>query len=109
MPPPSRGARVWPAHQLSAGTPALTWATCRPQPDQVVLPQFLHFTALHMGGVLPRWRGLVVREAGWSDEGGQRVRRGVPSDDEHEDGEGGGEAGGVGACGHLRTDQAAGD
>jgi hypothetical protein len=36
------------AHHWLAGTPALTAATCWPQPAQVVLPQFLQETGRHM-------------------------------------------------------------
>src|SRR5699024_1455218 len=35
-------------HHRSAGTEALTWSTCSPQPAQVVFPQLRHFTGRHM-------------------------------------------------------------
>ncbi len=36
------------AAPVLGGTPALTWATCWPQPDQVILPQALQVLAWHM-------------------------------------------------------------
>lgn len=35
-------------HHWLAGTEALTWSMCWPQPAQVVFPQLLHFTGRHM-------------------------------------------------------------
>ena len=35
-------------HHWFAGTEALTWSMCWPQPAQVVFPQLLHFTGRHM-------------------------------------------------------------
>jgi hypothetical protein len=35
-------------HWRDSGTPAITWSACRPQPDQVTLPQERHIAGLHM-------------------------------------------------------------
>jgi hypothetical protein len=51
-PPPAaaRSSLVCPpAHQRLSGTLALTWATCRPQPAQVVPPQTRQRTEWHIG------------------------------------------------------------
>ena len=57
----------WPGHQSLAGTVALTWATCWPQPAQVVLPQVLQVVGRHMVWFLSGGGG-----AGWDE----CVRRG---------------------------------
>jgi hypothetical protein len=41
-------ARYLQVHRWAGGTSAMTLATCSPQPAQVILPQVLHRTALHM-------------------------------------------------------------
>ena len=41
------------SHHWPAGTRALTWSMCRPQPAQVVLPQTLQVTGRH---ILAPWR-----------------------------------------------------
>ena len=52
-------------HHWSAGTEALTWSTCSPQPAQVVFPQLRHFTGRHMVFPFgsPACRGGWVRGA----------------------------------------------
>src|SRR6476659_11243995 len=50
--PPDFSGLGWPGQRLEAGTPAMTWLTCMPQPAQVVLPQVLQVTARHMMDLL---------------------------------------------------------
>ena len=47
-PPEGFGFSRVQVHHWSAGTEALTWSMCWPQPAQVVFPQLLHFTGRHM-------------------------------------------------------------
>src|SRR5699024_10859050 len=47
-PPEGFGFSRVQVHHWSAGTEALTWSTCSPQPAQVVFPQLRHFTGRHM-------------------------------------------------------------
>ncbi|GAA2083980.1 hypothetical protein GCM10009821_26520 [Aeromicrobium halocynthiae] len=48
MKPGFGASGCFPSHQLDAGTIDLTWATCWPQPAQVVLPQVLQVVGRHM-------------------------------------------------------------
>src|SRR5690554_89413 len=47
-PLPSPGSGACPGQRSAFGTRANTWSTCWPHPAQVVFPQVLHLTALHM-------------------------------------------------------------
>ena len=49
---PVAGSFSWPWHRCDLGMPRMTWSTCCPQPDHVVLPHLRHFTAEHM---IPPW------------------------------------------------------